>query len=239
MQSKICWVVCFMASTLSASDVSSNAAPKLICEDAVYSFGACVNTQTVTHTFLLRNIGGATAVISRVHSTCGCTTANPTRMRIPPGESEPVTAHLNLHGKTGAQNRPLYVNWNNPSNMPVRLSFVGSAVPIISVDPGNVYFGFRATDNPTCQTVRIAGFYTNDLFYMTGSTCTATRFVSTIETNAPGQVYLLRILDTQPEITGETNAVITVTGSHPFLSTIRIPLRKFASKRNSTTGGAR
>ena len=44
--------------------------PNLICDEPTYSFGALVSTQVVTHAFLLRNVGGATAVITRVVSTC-------------------------------------------------------------------------------------------------------------------------------------------------------------------------
>lgn len=207
---------------------------QLICEEPNFAFGTRVNTEMVRHTFMMRNVGGATAVISRVHSTCGCTTANPTRMQIPPGEAEPVAAQFNLHGRTGPQNRPLFVNYNSVSNVPLRLSITGTAVAEVAVEPGSIYFGLHASDNPITQTVRIRSYVSNTLFAVTGSTSSAVRFTTHWEEKVPGQEYLLVVTDTQPELTGETNAVVIVTGSAALKGPLRIPVRKMDSNR----GGA-
>jgi hypothetical protein len=215
---------------LSVQSVGAAEEAKLICEAPDYGFGTQVNTEVVRHTFLLRNTGSVTAVISRVHSTCGCTTANPTRMQIPPGESEPVSAQFNLHGRTGPQNRPLYVNYNSLSNVPLRLSLSGTAAAEVSVEPGSFYLGLRAGESAVQQTVRVRSFYSNEIFRVTNAISSAVRFTATVEERIPGQEYAVQVTDTQPELTGETNAVITVTGSAAVKGPLRIALRKFPTR---------
>lgn len=226
------WIfrLCLCMVWVSLPSVRAAEEATLICEAPDYGFGTQLNTEVVRHTFLLRNVGSVTAVISRVHSTCGCTTANPTRMQIPPGESEPVSAQFNLHGRTGPQNRPLYVNYNSVSNVPLRLSLSGTAVAEVSVEPGSIYLGLKAGESAVQQTVRVRSYYSNELFRVSDVTSSAVRFTASLEERIPGQEYAVHVTDTQPELTGETNAVITVTGSAAVKGPLRIPLRKFPTR---------
>src|SRR5512133_2399123 len=98
------------------------AAPNLVCEAPAFDFGFARDTQVVTNTFVLHNTGTATARIVRVHSTCGCTTFQPTRTAVAPGETEPLTVLFDLRGRHGAQHRPVYVSWNNANSQPLRLT---------------------------------------------------------------------------------------------------------------------
>ncbi len=114
--------------TLLALDVSAQTGPLLTCSEPIYDFGSLVSTQTVSHTFLLQNSGGGTAVISRIEVGCECTTAFSARTSIPPGECEPLDALLDLKGLTGPQNKSIAVTWDGSTRPPLLLVFRGTAV---------------------------------------------------------------------------------------------------------------
>jgi hypothetical protein len=223
-------VIGFVLGSLLALGASAQPEPNLICEKPTFDFGTLINTSVVTHTFLLRNVGGATAVITRVHSTCGCTTVTPPRTQIPPGETEPVTARFELHDRFGEQGRPLYIGWNNASNYPLRLTFTGIAVPPLRTQPPTIVFS--GSSGSTSRTARIRNPYTNRTFRVTGSICDSTRFTTRIEATTPGQEYILHVYDTQPAAVGATSALVTVTSDDPRYSAISVPVRKGRSTRN-------
>jgi hypothetical protein len=204
----------------------------LICADPSYDFGTMVNTAIVQHVFTLRNAGGVTAVIARVHSPCSCTTLSLARMQIPPGESEPMTAQFDLKGRTGLQNRPLYVNYNSASIQPLRLALSGTALAEVSVEPNMVCLGLPASGHPTNQTVRIRSYVSNELFRVTGVTSSVPRFTAQVEERIPGQEYWLQVQDTQPELAGATNAVVTLSGAPGLKGPLSITVRKFATGRD-------
>lgn len=110
---------------LRAADV-----PELTCDAPVFDFGTLSSSQVVAHTFFLRNAGTATALITRVHTTCRCTVAEPARRLIPPGATESVAVRFDLHGRRSAQNRPIYINWNGTTNTVLRLSLVGTVIGV-------------------------------------------------------------------------------------------------------------
>ncbi len=60
--------------------------PKLVIPHRTWDFGRVKPTEVVTHTFVLKNEGEAPLTISRIYTTCGCTTAELTARVIPPGK---------------------------------------------------------------------------------------------------------------------------------------------------------
>jgi hypothetical protein len=60
--------------------------PKLVIPQDFWDFGQVGPTEVVDHTFVLRNEGEAPLTISRIYTTCGCTTAELTARVIPPGK---------------------------------------------------------------------------------------------------------------------------------------------------------
>ena len=59
--------------------------PKLVVEDADYSFGQTFQGTKVEHTFSFRNTGDAPLTVEKVRSSCGCTAALVSATLIPPG----------------------------------------------------------------------------------------------------------------------------------------------------------
>ncbi len=60
--------------------------PKLVIPQEYWDFGRVGPTDVVDHVFVLRNEGDAPLTISRIYTTCGCTTAELTARVIPPGK---------------------------------------------------------------------------------------------------------------------------------------------------------
>jgi hypothetical protein len=61
--------------------------PKLEIPQDYWSFGQIGPRDVVDHTYVLKNTGEAPLTISRIYTTCGCTTAELTARVIPPGKS--------------------------------------------------------------------------------------------------------------------------------------------------------
>src|SRR5271169_2246402 len=69
------------AKTAQSAAASANQ-PKIQLLDPIYDFGTVMSGPAVSHTFKVRNAGGADLVIDRVQTSCGCTAAEPSRKRL-------------------------------------------------------------------------------------------------------------------------------------------------------------
>ena len=88
--------------------------PRIFCEEPTFDFGSRDASETVDHTFVLKNTGTADLEIKRVQPACGCTTAEVEKKIVPPGESSRISAKLSLAGRGGSVQRPILVESNDP-----------------------------------------------------------------------------------------------------------------------------
>lgn len=114
--------------------------PRLVCREAVYDFGAARDTNTVEHTFILRNEGDAPVTIDHVRTTCGCTTNTLKEKTIAPGGQEDLSVRLVLRGQRGQQRKGIYVHSNDPHS-PLRLEISGQVQADVELAPATLYFG--------------------------------------------------------------------------------------------------
>ena len=77
--------------------------PTLVFDDEMKQYNAKAGDKIAPFTFTLTNVWTNEIVITQVHASCGCTTANlpSTPWRLPPGGSGSVGARINLAGKSG------------------------------------------------------------------------------------------------------------------------------------------
>lgn len=199
--------------------------PQLICEAPTYDFGYATCTQIVNHTFYMRNSGNATATITRVHSTCGCTTVQPTRKAVPPGETEPLEVRFNTKGRNGPQNRPIYVSWNSTNSQPLRLTLTGMVFNVIACSPALLKFGLVPATGVVQQVVRIYDPSSNSFFRITGVTIPHACFVPHLETITEGHDYRLTVKSNGPRQEGlMAVTAATITTDNPEQVVIRIPI---------------
>jgi hypothetical protein len=65
--------------------VAAEKQPRILCEEPTFDFGSRDASETVDHTFVLRNTGTADLEIKSVQPACGCTTAELEKKTVPPG----------------------------------------------------------------------------------------------------------------------------------------------------------
>lgn len=93
--------------------------PQIEVSEIFYNFGSIGLTSVVTHEFVLANTGEAPLTISRVYTTCGCTTADFTGTLIPPGKVVLMTLTLDagFHDVGGQTvRRGVIIENNDPDN---------------------------------------------------------------------------------------------------------------------------
>lgn len=101
------------------------AAPKIAVDNAVYDFGTVLEGVFVTHKFLLSNVGDESLTITRVRTSCGCTTTALAKTTLAPGESVELEANLDTAHYGGTISKSIYVESNDPENARLTLRLTG------------------------------------------------------------------------------------------------------------------
>lgn len=107
--------------------------PKASSQQMEYDFGDIEQGKTVTHSFILVNNGGDSLKIFDVHASCGCTAAKPDKNALAPGESTNIKVDFNSTGKTGKQEKYVFVKTNDTSNPEMKFKFIGNVLDITNV----------------------------------------------------------------------------------------------------------
>jgi hypothetical protein len=107
--------------------------PKASAQQMDYDFGNIPQGKVVTHNFVLVNNGGDVLKITDVHASCGCTAANPDKSELAPGESTNIKVDFNSSGKSGKQEKWVYVKTNDPANPELKFKFTGNVLDLTEV----------------------------------------------------------------------------------------------------------
>ncbi|MCG8410863.1 MAG: DUF1573 domain-containing protein [Bacteroidales bacterium] len=100
-------------------------APKIVFDNRTFNFGKRPAKQKIDHEFKFKNEGKRDLVIRKIRATCGCTTADPSKKILKPGESSSFKVTFNPGSRKGRQRKSLYVICNDPKNSNVRLMING------------------------------------------------------------------------------------------------------------------
>ena len=114
------------------------AAPQIQCQEATYDFGSRDASETVEHTFILKNTGSADLEIKKVQPACGCTTAELDKNIIPPGDSAKIASKLTLAGRTGELQKPINIESNDPTNPTLQLLIKGIVSADFQISPSTM-----------------------------------------------------------------------------------------------------
>jgi rhodanese-related sulfurtransferase len=103
------------------------AAPDIQVDSAVHDFGSVVEGVVVTHTFVLANSGDQRLTITRVYTSCGCTTTGLPKKTLAPGESVNLDAMFDTLGYGGRTViKTIYVESNDPKTPKLVLEIRGT-----------------------------------------------------------------------------------------------------------------
>ena len=83
--------------------------------------------ESVTHDFLIKNIGNDNLIINSAKGTCGCTVPEWPKDPILPGQESKIKVTFNSSGKTGIQSKQVTLVTNAIPNIKV-LTIKGSIV---------------------------------------------------------------------------------------------------------------
>jgi hypothetical protein len=107
------------------SDEERERAPVISFENPVFEFNTLRHGETIEHQFDFTNTGKSQLIIRAVRSGCGCTSAQPMKSMLQPGETGSIKAVFNSSGFQGRQNTVINVISNDPANPDIVLRITG------------------------------------------------------------------------------------------------------------------
>ncbi len=102
-------------------------APRIAFENKKYDFGTLEEGEKITHTFSFKNEGKRDLIIRATDASCGCTSPEPEKKQIAPGESGAIKVIFNSRGKKGRQHQRVTVIANDPEQ-PVTILHLNGVV---------------------------------------------------------------------------------------------------------------
>ncbi len=81
-----------------------------------YDFGTTEQGSIVRYNLMVSNVGKDTLHLRKIKSTCGCTTGEPDKRTLLPGESTRMQVSFNTFGRTGFHSKSVTIITNDPEN---------------------------------------------------------------------------------------------------------------------------
>ena len=101
--------------------------PKIQMGEESFDFGEIQQGESVTHDFVLKNIGDASLIISTAKGSCGCTVPEWPKEPISKGEQATIKVTFNSAGKSGKQNKTVTLVTNAIPNTKV-ITITGNVI---------------------------------------------------------------------------------------------------------------
>lgn len=101
------------------SKIDYNKTAKINFLNSSHNFGQINEGDTVDHVFSFKNLGKVPLIISSATGTCGCTVPEWPKNPIDPGQSGEIKVSFNSTGKSGAQDKEVYIVSNSIPNKTV------------------------------------------------------------------------------------------------------------------------
>lgn len=102
--------------------------PKIEIENKVHNFGKVKEGTFVGHDYLIKNSGDAVLKLTKIKASCGCTTTQPEKSELQPGESTFLHVEFDTRRRQGLEKKHVYVFSNDKQKPQVRLSFTANVI---------------------------------------------------------------------------------------------------------------
>jgi len=86
--------------------------PVISFDNKTYDFGDVVEGERLTYAFKFKNTGKSNLIIYSSEATCGCTTSQPPKAPVRPGESGEITVTFDSKGQKGKVSKRILVGAN-------------------------------------------------------------------------------------------------------------------------------
>ena len=132
---------------------------KELFEIKKHDFGPVSRGSKAEYRFQFTNTTGKDIVVSKLKSSCGCTSPSMKQGRIKPGEVGEIIAKFNTDSFIGLKSAVVTVVFGEPSFAEVQLNVSGFIRTDVTLNPAEINFGsFRAGESkPITVTVSYAG----------------------------------------------------------------------------------
>lgn len=223
---ELCKLGCVIISIFLSSLVApATASPKLVCEEPTYSFGSVRGTQTVQHTFTLRNAGTDRLEIVDVRADCGCTVIEIDSRSLSSGESASIKAKLVPNAtKSGHVKKTIVVTSNDPDNPKLVLAMEGKVEEVISVSPGAINFGRIPSDGGVSRSIDIVAKEPGLTFQITGAIVEQGPFSAEVQPVTQGKEFKIIVRPKQIDKEGEVAGRLRITTDLAELPEVNVPL---------------
>ena len=125
---------------ISKSHPSSTAEkPNVQTEELLYDFGFAEHQQTITHTFLLKNIGKQPIDILDVQASCTCTAVLLSETTVLPNQTAEIAAKFDTQYRRGRQTATVKVNTNDPHTPVIHFTLTGIVAGLAEIVPNNLH----------------------------------------------------------------------------------------------------
>ncbi len=109
--------------------------PRIVLSQTDWDFGTIWHGEKPSMKLQIRNEGSGVLKLVRVHPSCGCTTAEPSKSEIPPGDFSEVTVSYDSNGKFGAQTSSVAIFSTDPVNGQLTFNIRGTVKRAFMIDP--------------------------------------------------------------------------------------------------------
>lgn len=130
------------------------AAPQIQCDAPAFDFGELNNSETVNHSFIIKNTGDEPLQITNVKACCGAA-AIAKDSTVQPGLTTEIRVKSSLRGRQGKQARTVTIYSNDPDQPQFECRLDGTAVAAVYMEPGTINFGHISSGRNDSQTVKI------------------------------------------------------------------------------------
>lgn len=199
------------------------AAPRLTVDEPNYNFGEQHNSQTIEHTFVVRNEGEATLEITDIRSSCGCTVGNVSSRSVPPGGTSEITGRFNLRGRQGTQRSLLTVESNDPAQPRTQLTMSGVAVQEMTIRPNQVFFGQIFGGERSMRQIDVVGRPESPFEIVKIETGSDHFTAKAVATDVPHH-YKVDIEARAPQQAGVINDIVRIHTTHPQYAVLQVPV---------------
>jgi hypothetical protein len=172
--------------------------PKAQVPETTFDFGEVFEDVKLTHTFEIRNIGGALLEIKDIDSDCACTAADSDR-RIPPGGVGRITLTIAPYSVLRQFAKKTKVFFNDPDLPQVVLTMKGYGKPFIEIQPSHI-LRFRGKPGEELKgQVRFTSHLPGP-FEIKEYKTNIPQFIDvTVKAEQPGRVYVVEVRNKRQE----------------------------------------
>jgi len=210
---------------------SADSVPRIVVDKVEYDFGVMDQGAKGSHAFVFKNTGKAPLELTTGNKSCGCTSLEIERTRIPPDQSTTVTVVWNTNKTVGNDSEMAEIYTNDPKRPRVTLTVKGYVVKAVQVVPQSLVVGSVSADEAATGEVDIYCFL-DDPFEISGhglhDSETADKFEITFEPLSVDE------LEKQPDAHCGYRARVTVKPGLP-MGTIRQTIKVQTNLKSSNS----